>query len=206
MYNSCGVFCVKGSTVTKLARCIIFALKSRKLYAPQVIMMPRGLAQVYTCTTCCSFGHCRSIQQGSVICTTTSEVICLIQSTRLTSEGCSISLSHWDVSYNQMNSGLPLQKVLVRQFTGQQKAMVELQSAVRIAYAKNRIFPFMAVTCSLSNSGSSMWYSTYLPGPKDFPLITWHLSLGMHSCRSGIVARQRVSYRTSISSQIPHLQ
>lgn len=40
-----------------------------------------------------------------------------------------------------MNSGLPLQKVLVRQFTGQQKAMVELQSAVRMAYAKSRIFP-----------------------------------------------------------------
>jgi len=85
---------VKGSTVAKLARCIIFALRSRKLYAPQVIMMPRGIAQVYTCTACCSFGHCRSIQQGSVICTTTLEAICLIQSTRLTSEGCSISLGH----------------------------------------------------------------------------------------------------------------
>jgi len=40
-----------------------------------------------------------------------------------------------------MNSGLPHQKVLILQFTGQQKAMVELQSAVRMAYAKNKIFP-----------------------------------------------------------------
>ena len=148
---------MKGSTVTKLARCIIFALMIKK-----IICSSSNYDATWPCTSLhlyylllvwpLSFYSARFCNLYHYFGSNLPDPIHKANQWRMFHQSRSLRRKL------KMNSGLPLQKVLVRQFTGQQKAMVELQSAVRMAYAKNKIFPFMAVTCSLSNSSSSIWY------------------------------------------------